>query len=377
MDVFQAKYIPRQEQPKPEHLFEGMSTKAFIACWPPLGQVTDVKTGKVDFTVYLGTDVSGLADSWEVVIWHSGGHGTWKEFPLQQAATAKGDHLPIFNRAQDKYPYIVFVGSLDIQKSFRFTIKFKNFSTLDWRWVRDHQGAPDGHVDVLLKSPEAAIDAIEGIDGLEDLLGGLNTNYRTHPMRSQSPGTLLWEIDVPVAGAVNDRSASTLKKLGHPFRGDFKKWMALIRVWSPWLAPRQGEDNFHLDKEAIMCSFLNRFGDMHLVLLAVSGVDDVSTTLWSEDNIVHLQIRNDGTGPGTAKVILAVGSTFESANCAAMYHAREMVQNMSLSSGEEQKEFMALKEGVKPQWMENWFDGLTYCESNFFHWPRMIKRGCC
>ena len=67
MEVFQAKYISRQEQPKPEHLFEGMSKKAFIACWPPLGQVTDVKTDKVDFTVYLGTDAAGLADSWEVV----------------------------------------------------------------------------------------------------------------------------------------------------------------------------------------------------------------------------------------------------------------------------------------------------------------------
>lgn len=364
MEVFQAKYIPHQEQPKPEHLFEGMSTKALISCWPPLGQVTEVRTGKVDFTVYLGTDAAGLAQSWDVVIWHSDGHDTWKEFPLLQAATAKGSHLPIFNRAEATHPYIVFASSLNIKSSFRFTIKFKNFSEIGWTWVKDHQGVPDGHVDVLLKSPEAVKDVIEGIDGLENLLGGLNTNYMTHPIKSQLTATSVWEIDVPVAGAVNDRAASTLKKLGDPFRGDFKKWMALIRIWSPWLAPRQGGDNFNLDKEAIMCSFLERSGERHLVLLAVSGVDDVSSTFWSEGNMVHLQIRNDSNSPGTAKVILAVGKTFESANCAAVYHAREMIQDTLLSSGEEQKEFMALREGVKPQWMENWFDGLTYCESN-------------
>jgi hypothetical protein len=49
-----------------------------------------------------------------------------------------------------------------------------------------------------------------------------------------------------------------------------------------------------------------------------------------------------------------------------MYRAREIVQNMLMVSGEEQREFEALKEGVKPQWMENWFDGLTYCPSPLF-----------
>lgn len=47
-----------------------------------------------------------------------------------------------------------------------------------------------------------------------------------------------------------------------------------------------------------------------------------------------------------------------------MYHARELVHYMSEATGEEQRELEALKEGVKPQWMENWFDGLTYCLSN-------------
>jgi hypothetical protein len=45
-----------------------------------------------------------------------------------------------------------------------------------------------------------------------------------------------------------------------------------------------------------------------------------------------------------------------------MYHARLVVHGDEQSSGEEQKEFEATKVGVKPQWMENWFDGLTYCK---------------
>lgn len=364
MEVFQAKYIPCQDEPKPEHLFKGMSTKVLITSWPPLGQVTQLKTGKIDFTVYLGTDEAGLADSWEVVIWYSDGQSAWKELPLLQAAVAKGKHLPIFNKSEEQHPWIVFAGSLDATLSFRFTIKFKNLSEPGWKWVRDHQGLPDAHVDVVSKSPQGVIEDIEAIAALADLLGGLSTNYKAHPVESQSPGTSIWEIEVLVAAAgADDMSTITLKQLGRPFCGDFKRWMALIRLWSPWLAPRQGGDHFELDKDAIMCSFLERSGDRHIVLLAVSGVDDVQTTFktHSNDNQVYLQIRNDGKKSGRARVILAVASSFESANCAAMYHARTMVQKMTLSTREEQKEFIALKDGVKPQWMENWFDGLTYC----------------
>jgi len=65
------------------------------------------------------------------------------------------------------------------------------------------------------------------------------------------------------------------------------RWFALVRIWTPWLAPRQGKTQFGLDKEAIMCSFLSLQGK-HLVLLGISGVDDVMTvfTSDSEGNVV-------------------------------------------------------------------------------------------
>lgn len=37
-------------------------------------------------------------------------------------------------------------------------------------------------------------------------------------------------------------------------------WVALIRIWSPWLAPRQGESFFAVDKETVTCSFLSNNG---------------------------------------------------------------------------------------------------------------------
>lgn len=65
------------------------------------------------------------------------------------------------------------------------------------------------------------------------------------------------------------------------------RWFALVRIWTPWLAPRQGKSHFSLDKDAVMCSFLSRTGK-HLVLLGISGVDDVMTTFTSdsEGNVI-------------------------------------------------------------------------------------------
>jgi hypothetical protein len=60
------------------------------------------------------------------------------------------------------------------------------------------------------------------------------------------------------------------------------RWFALIRIWSPWLAPRQGKTHFALDEEAVVCSFMEP-GGRHLVLLAISGVQDVMTLFKSDE----------------------------------------------------------------------------------------------
>lgn len=47
-----------------------------------------------------------------------------------------------------------------------------------------------------------------------------------------------------------------------------------------------------------------------------------------------------------------------------MYQARSLVQTAKLLSGEHEKEIKAAKDGVNAMWLENWFDGLTYCTWN-------------
>lgn len=60
--------------------------------------------------------------------------------------------------------------------------------------------------------------------------------------------------------------------------------MALVRLWKPWLAPRQGRGcEVELDKEAILCSFAENWTGRHVVVLALSGVDDVNTTIASTE----------------------------------------------------------------------------------------------
>jgi hypothetical protein len=55
-----------------------------------------------------------------------------------------------------------------------------------------------------------------------------------------------------------------------------------VRIWVPWLAPRHGKSEFKLDKDAMLCSFLSPEGK-HLVLLALSGINDVMSLIKSTD----------------------------------------------------------------------------------------------
>lgn len=61
--------------------------------------------------------------------------------------------------------------------------------------------------------------------------------------------------------------------------------------------------------------------------------------------------------------MVGVGSNFESANAAVMYHARNLaIATNEKATAENDAEIKALVADVKPQWYENWYDGLGYCE---------------
>jgi hypothetical protein len=74
------------------------------------------------------------------------------------------------------------------------------------------------------------------------------------------------------------------------------------------------------------------------------------------------KLRNDGETAASGILLAGTGNSFESALAAVMYHSRSVVQAAKNINHELDTELQALRDGVKPEWMENWYDGLGYCK---------------
>jgi hypothetical protein len=234
-----------------------------------------------------------------------------------------------------------------------FTIKFRAGSDSEWKWAHSHFSHGDG---LLLYQPEFAEH------DLPYFIRGLNSHVEYKTVVAQTPETQLWSLTASVEAAEGDESGQSTHRLGVPT--SFSRWFALVRLWSPWLAPRQGNDKFTPDKEAVLAAFLRDDG-LHVAILAISGIDDVLTLLTSDSSgSVLIHGRNDAESAGTSRVLIAVAKSFEIANAAVMYEARQMV--MSIESGPREAELIALEKenGVKPQWLEEWADGFAFCTWN-------------
>ncbi|KAK0113571.1 hypothetical protein ONS95_013820 [Cadophora gregata] len=360
-EVFQVQYIPKQKAPPAS---DDPSMLAYISTYPALGQVTQIEKHTTVFTALLEVDHSRASQSWQVSLWHSEGQ-EWREAPMEPVTKAVS--APCELQVKDGSPAagqrrLYFTTPLAIHLPTNFTIKFRAGPAESWKWVKDHQGTADG---VVMLSTVTSQDSISS--ELEEYIKDLNPILKSKNYRSQSPGTTLWSVEAPVEGADGEKSTITDIKFGLPWGvGKFSRWFALVRIWSPWLAPRQGKSVFGLDKEAVMCSFLSLTGK-HLVLLAITGVDDVMTLFTSDsDGNVVLHIRNDSAESKVSRVLVGLGDDFESANAAVMYHARGIISTAQAVSGEKQKEIEALNEGDEKTkvWAENWYDGLTYCTWN-------------
>lgn len=180
---------------------------------------------------------------------------------------------------------------------------------------------------------------------------------------AETADTKLYSITTPVKSASGQDSGYSKHNLGIP--KDYSRWFALVRLWSPWLAPRQGSHKFTVDKDAVLASFLRHDG-AHVVCLAISGVDDVLTVFTHDGNgNVVIQGRNDRDKEGTSRVLVAIADSFEVANAAVMYHARKIIAGNEVQTGEQQAEMKALMDqSLKAEWMEEWYDGFTYCTWN-------------
>ncbi len=241
-----------------------------------------------------------------------------------------------------------------VQEPIQFTLKYRIGSAKNWKWVNEDSYLTDGELCFQPEKPP---------NDLKSYLKDFSPDLSVVSVASESPEARVWSITTAVKAAQGETSGWTNTSLGVP--RSFTRWFALVRIWSPWLAPRHGKEKFQPKEDTILCSFL-RWDGLHLVLLAVSGIDDVLTVLKHDGHgNVIASSRNDSPKEGKTRIVAAVAADFESANAAAMYHARKLVSGDEYMSNEVQVEMKtAIENDVRAEWMDNWYDGLTYCTWN-------------
>jgi hypothetical protein len=333
-----------------------------ITSWPPLDQFTTVPRGddEVKFTVLVETNAASPKniEKPQVCLWHNqNGDDDWGELALQETDPPQ---VLLLNRPADEeilrhWYTAAITGSPKHGQALKFTIKFR-VTGGDWKWVKQITGIEDGE----LYYQSTDFEKHSTYD-LKHWFEGLSSDITYQSETAEFADTFLYSLNCPVQAADQQDSGWQQHQLGLP--ADSQKWFGLVRLWSPWLAPRQGGKKLKLDKDAILLSFLRSDG-LHVACLAISGVDDIVTTLINDnDGHVIVKSRNDRPEKGVAKVLVAVAEEFETANASVMRHARKVVKTYAPTSADEETARL-LEENVKPEWIEEWYDGLTYCTWN-------------
>ncbi|KND91250.1 putative galactinol--sucrose galactosyltransferase 6 [Tolypocladium ophioglossoides CBS 100239] len=341
---FKEIYISKQRSappPVPEDM------KVQLQSYPPLGQATPVESGDTTLTAVLEIPQDREQESWEVALWASLDGAEWIESILSRIDV--GLEPQTLQAVPNSVSKLYFACSLCFATSVQFTLKFRHEKDEPWRWIRDEQGLNDGVI--VATSPPLTSDM------LQDLIPDLDGEWKVSSRMSQSSQTQLWTLEVTIPPADGDTSTFKDIEIGTP-------WFAIVRLWSPWLAPRQGKTHFSLDKDAILCSFLSPKGKS-LVFLAVSGIGNVLTTLRNtERGSVSVHARNDGASDEMVLVLVSESNDFEHAVASVMYHARTLVSQAKRENPEWENDMKSLAEQVKPEWKENWYDGLGFCTWN-------------
>ncbi|EEH41614.1 hypothetical protein PAAG_03177 [Paracoccidioides lutzii Pb01] len=363
-----------------------MSLFADITSWPPLGQVTCLKRSgdqdKLLFTVQLKSSRSFPEQTWEVSIWHNvNNNDSWEALPLQKSSTSQTIPMAMGPGPGPNYHTYTFSQELDFPKQGKhaaFTIRYRIDAESSWTWVKDQFGTKDGELvfepfsSQLRKSLEPVVQESK----LTEYLDHINPKLEIETRSSESPGALLWSVTGTILSAIDNQS--THEKINFALPKDFVRYFALVRIWEPWIAPRHGMNNLALTEDAIFLSFLRKDGT-HLVLLAISGVDNVMTLFNSGDKgqIVAV-VRNDSFHNSNFQVLVAVAPSFEVAKSAVMYESRKVVRQISGTRSATSTTPQELNEPKSPldsdivlveddpqvQWMSDWYDGLAYCTWN-------------
>lgn len=358
--------LPEQQPPERKedsHSEDADKMHLKISSWPPLGRSSIVSRhdDSVKFTVLLETASTSLSKQSEpqVCVWHNhNGDSDWGELSLKPIP--EDEDVKLFHRSEGQN--IVrkwFSGELSglpkHGQSVSFTVKFLVDEGHEWKWIKDTTGIEDGQLHYQTKdfTKHSSHD-------LKHWFNDISSDISVQSERPETDNTHLYSLTAPIKPAKGEDSGYSHHQLGVP--NHTSRWFGLVRLWSPWLAPRQGKGKLDVDKDAILLSFLRSDG-LHVVVLGISGIDDLVTTFFNDErgNVI-IKGRNDRTDTGTSRVLVAVADTFETANAAVWYHARKVVASLSTSDFDKETETMV--KDVKPEWLEEWYDGLTYCTWN-------------
>ncbi|KAI9656189.1 MAG: hypothetical protein M1821_004851 [Bathelium mastoideum] len=239
-------------------------------------------------------------------------------------------------------------------ESTQFTLRFRTGSSSPWKWVNDQCSTSDGR---LLWQPSEPAS-----NDLSYYIDSLNPDLNIKRESSETPDTLLWSVATAVPPAKDVTPGSLVLKLGRP--SNFTRWFSLVRQWTPWIAPRHGKYEWYTDKDAVLCSFL-RYDGYCVVMLGMSGIRDVITTFNHDgEGRITLNSSNDRDDFGPAIALVAVAKSFDVANASVMYKARRLVMNFEAEKGMQIPEPQTQSDPPSPQWIEEWYDGLTYCTWN-------------
>lgn len=186
---------------------------AFVATYPPLGQVTVVQDSEL--IIHAVLDVPREPDSaapWQLMLWHSSSEeGGWAETEFVPAAA---DDCPTdIHQASHSTLRQHFTARLAVNSLLKFTVKFRQCSgDQEWRWVRSQQDSDDAVVVVKQEAPQDG-----GPEDLTDVIQDLNPDLKWRSHLSQAPGTQLWSIEAKVDEAKDDESAYADVPLGVPW----------------------------------------------------------------------------------------------------------------------------------------------------------------
>lgn len=260
----------------------------------------------------------------------------------------------------------------------QFTVRFRASPDTEWQWANRLHPVNDGELVLTPRNSDlekASLQDVSSLDAREELdkyIDNLASDVQVESRASEAPGSLLWSITGDVDEAKGGTSGIKRLILGAPSL--MVKYFSLVRVWSPWLGPRHGKDKFRLTEDAILCSFLRKDGS-HLVLLAISGINDVLTVFNSGDEgEIVIKARSDNSQKSSFQVLVATAEDFEVAMSAVIYESRKVVKPFTEATDDSAKEQMPVsplgddivlvEKDPKMQWLTEWFDGLTYCTWN-------------